>query len=76
MVDVKGDSNYLSDVAHWYVAAEVWDAGSSYDPSQYDFTDIVVQFESIVPVPEPATMLLLGSGLLGLALVGGRKFIK
>jgi hypothetical protein len=32
--------------------------------------------ETIGAVPEPATMLLLGSGLIGFAVVGRRKFFK
>jgi len=41
-----------------------------------DFANIVTQAESILPSPEPASMVLLGIGLLGLAGVARKKTIS
>ena len=44
--------------------------------SDSDFDDMLVKASEVKPVPEPATMLLLGSGLIGLAGYARRRFKK
>jgi hypothetical protein len=63
-------SNTGTDAGHWYVAAEVASyPGDPLAPSSFpaDFSDFIVQMESITPVPVPGAILL---GMLGLSVAG------
>jgi hypothetical protein len=61
---------FLNDIAHWYVAVEATLLG---DPSSNDYSDFIVQLESLQPVAEPETLALFGAGLLGLAAFARRR---
>jgi hypothetical protein len=54
----RGNRKWLS--SEWVMAWE----DLQYVNSDKDFNDLVVLVESVTPVPAPATLVLLGSGLL------------
>ena len=67
------DASYLGDGSFSVVLASLW--GDFFiDQSVLEITYNPVG--SSAPVPEPATMLLLGSGLIGISFVGRKKFFK
>ena len=63
-----GGGDTHNDEYHWYIAAETIVSNTSLTNSSVDFSDYIVQMESIMPaVPAPGAILL---GSIGVGLVG------
>jgi len=66
VADLFEDSNNV-----WLIAFE-----DLHNLGDADYNDLVAEVKEVAPIPEPATMLVVGSGLIGLAVLGRRRFFR
>ena len=66
----------IYDIAQGAVIVAFEDLPSPWTGTEPDYNDMVVKITDVSPVHEPATMLLLGSGLIGLGVFGRKKLFK